>query len=145
SSLSVSSVFGNQFLNLSSDTSLIGTIKDTTNTEINSLLDVQIQQEIPHNQSASALTVHVYVIFEPSILSPIPVFQLVAHATTLLPPPSVSTISPVLLQTTTPIPSPPITTKSLPIKMIPDPLPAIIQRVYVLEKDVQELKAVNHM
>ncbi|GJR28871.1 hypothetical protein Tco_1105103 [Tanacetum coccineum] len=31
---------GNQFLNLSSDTSLIGTIKDTTDAEINSLLDV---------------------------------------------------------------------------------------------------------
>ncbi|GKC69553.1 hypothetical protein Tco_1115436 [Tanacetum coccineum] len=51
SSLSVSLGFGNQFLNLSSDTSLIGTVKDTTDAEINSLLDVQIQQEIPHIQS----------------------------------------------------------------------------------------------
>ncbi|GKC37162.1 hypothetical protein Tco_1049546, partial [Tanacetum coccineum] len=38
--LSVSSGFGNQFLNLSSDTSLIGTIKDTIDAKINSLLDV---------------------------------------------------------------------------------------------------------
>ncbi|GJS86285.1 hypothetical protein Tco_0752826 [Tanacetum coccineum] len=51
SSLSVSLGFGKQFLNLSSDTSLIGTVKDTTDDEINSLLDVQIQQEIPHIQS----------------------------------------------------------------------------------------------
>ncbi|GKE68219.1 hypothetical protein Tco_1526291 [Tanacetum coccineum] len=43
SSLFVSLGFGNQFLNLSSDTSLIGTVKDTTDAEINSLLDVQIQ------------------------------------------------------------------------------------------------------
>ncbi|GKD70916.1 hypothetical protein Tco_1325006 [Tanacetum coccineum] len=56
-SLSVSSGFGNQFLNLSSDTSLICTAKDTTDAEINSLLDVQIQQEIPHIQSPSIFTV----------------------------------------------------------------------------------------
>ncbi|GKF92945.1 hypothetical protein Tco_0279664, partial [Tanacetum coccineum] len=55
SSLSVSSVFSNQFLNLSSDTSLIGTLKDTINAEINSLLDVQIQQEKPHIQSPSVI------------------------------------------------------------------------------------------
>nr|GEZ08791.1 hypothetical protein [Tanacetum cinerariifolium] len=47
SSLYISLGFCNQFLNLSSDTSLIGTIKDTRDAEINSLLDVQIQQEIP--------------------------------------------------------------------------------------------------
>ncbi|GJW08334.1 retrovirus-related pol polyprotein from transposon TNT 1-94 [Tanacetum coccineum] len=37
-SLSVSSSFGDQFLKLSSDTSLVGTVKDTTDAEINSLL-----------------------------------------------------------------------------------------------------------
>nr|GEV63103.1 hypothetical protein [Tanacetum cinerariifolium] len=69
SSLSISSCFGNQFLNLSSDTSLIGTLKDTTDVEINSLLDVQIQQEILHIQSPFVRTVS--VIPEPSILLPI--------------------------------------------------------------------------
>ncbi|GJS95315.1 hypothetical protein Tco_0802283 [Tanacetum coccineum] len=44
SSLSVSSGFGNQFLNLSPDTSLIGTTKESADTKINSLLDIQIQQ-----------------------------------------------------------------------------------------------------
>nr|GEX05942.1 hypothetical protein [Tanacetum cinerariifolium] len=91
SNLSVSSGFGNQFLNLSFDTSLI-----------------------------------------------------VAPATTLLPPLFVSFISNVLLQITTPIPTPPITTEAPPITMIPDLLHAIIQRVPVLEKDVQDLKEVDN-
>ncbi|GKD63556.1 hypothetical protein Tco_1305664, partial [Tanacetum coccineum] len=51
---------------------------------INSLLDVQIQQEILHIQSPSVLTVPVSVIPEPSILSPIPEIPSVAPETTLL-------------------------------------------------------------
>ncbi|GKE40700.1 hypothetical protein Tco_1464105, partial [Tanacetum coccineum] len=112
--------------------------------EINSLLDVQIQQEIPHIQSPSVLTVPVSVISEPSVLTPIPETPSVAPATTLLPPPSVVTMSHVLLQTTTPIPTPPITTEAPPVTTIPYPLPAIIQRLFVLEKDVQELKEVDN-
>ncbi|GJU09735.1 hypothetical protein Tco_1132131 [Tanacetum coccineum] len=119
SSLSVSSGFGNQFLTLSSDTSLIGTVKNTTDAEINSLLD-------------------------PSVLTPIPETPSVAPVTIFLPSLIVSSISHVLLQTTTPIPTPPITTKSPPVITIPDLLHAIIQRVYVLEKDVQELKEVDN-
>ncbi|GJW92207.1 hypothetical protein Tco_0169760 [Tanacetum coccineum] len=61
--------------------------------EINSLLDVQIQQEIPYIQSPSVLTVSVFVIYEPSVLVPIPETPLVAPAITLLPPSSISTIS----------------------------------------------------
>ncbi|GJZ42368.1 reverse transcriptase, partial [Tanacetum coccineum] len=57
SSLSVSSKFGNQFLTYSSDISLTGTLKDTANAEINSLLDIQILQEVPHISSLSILTV----------------------------------------------------------------------------------------
>nr|GEW24137.1 hypothetical protein [Tanacetum cinerariifolium] len=97
--------FGDQFLKLSSDTSLIGTVKDTTNAYINSLLDVKIQQEIQHIQSSSVLIVPVSVIFEPPVLTPIPETPSVALATTLLPPPSVSTIALVPLQSTTPIPA----------------------------------------
>ncbi|GKE12702.1 hypothetical protein Tco_1416253 [Tanacetum coccineum] len=48
SSLSVSLGFGDQFLKLSSDTSLVSTVKDTTYAEINSLLDIKIQYEVPH-------------------------------------------------------------------------------------------------
>ncbi|GJZ18310.1 hypothetical protein Tco_0554433 [Tanacetum coccineum] len=78
------------------------------------------------------------------VLTPIPETHSVPPATTLLPPPSVSTISHVPLQTTTPIPTPPITTETPPVTTIPDPLHAIIQRVYVLEKDVQELKEADN-
>ncbi|GKB24646.1 hypothetical protein Tco_0864047 [Tanacetum coccineum] len=103
SSLFVSSGFGNQFLNLSSDTSLI------------------------------ALSPHTYT--QNSFSS---------SCNTLLHLASVFTISPVLLQTTTSIPTPPITIEAPPVTTIPDPLHAIIQRVSVLEKDVQELKEVDH-
>ncbi|GKG19345.1 hypothetical protein Tco_0376444, partial [Tanacetum coccineum] len=128
SSLSVSSGFGNHILNLSSDTSLIGTVKDTTVAEINSLLDVQIQQEIPHIKSPSVLTVSVSVISEPLVLISIPQTPLVAPATTLLPPPTISSISHVLPQTTTTIPTPPITTEAPQVTTIPDLLHAVIQR-----------------
>ncbi|GKE77518.1 hypothetical protein Tco_1543638, partial [Tanacetum coccineum] len=42
SSLFVSSGFGDQFLKLSSDSSLVSTVKDTTNAEINSLLELRV-------------------------------------------------------------------------------------------------------
>ncbi|GJX57206.1 hypothetical protein Tco_0287103 [Tanacetum coccineum] len=144
SSLSVSSGFGNQFLNLSFDTSLIGTIKVSADTKINSLLDIQIQQEVPHIQSPSILIVPVSMIPEPSVLSPIPKIPTVTHATTPPPPTSVSIITHVLQQTTTPIPTPPITTVAPTATTVPNPLPAIAQRVSVLEKEVQELKQVDH-
>ncbi|GJU86326.1 hypothetical protein Tco_1293872 [Tanacetum coccineum] len=112
SSLSVYSGFSDQFLKLSSDTSLISTVKDTTDIEINSLLDIKIQSEVPHIQSLPVLTVPVSVISEPSVLTPIPETPSVAPATTLLPPPSVSTIPPL--------------------------------RVAKLEKDVSELKKIDH-
>ncbi|GKF21103.1 hypothetical protein Tco_0069741, partial [Tanacetum coccineum] len=119
--------------------------EDTTDAEINSLLDVQIQQEIPHIQSLSVLIVPVSVISKTLVIIPILETPSVAPAiTTLLPPPSVSTISPVLLQSITPIPTPLITTKAPPVTTILDPLPAIIQRVYVFEKDVQELKEADN-
>ncbi|GKC81076.1 hypothetical protein Tco_1136793, partial [Tanacetum coccineum] len=123
SSLSVLSGFGNQFLNLSSDTYLIGTTKESADTEINSLLDIQIQQEVPHIQSPFVLIVPVLVIPEPTILSLIPEISIVTPVTTLPPPPSV-TIIPALQQQSTPIPTLPITTVAL--------------------KDVQELKEVDH-
>nr|GEW39273.1 hypothetical protein [Tanacetum cinerariifolium] len=62
SSLSLSSNYGNQFLKVSSNTSLVGIIKDHADTKINSLLDVQIQQEILSVLSALLLDVLVSVI-----------------------------------------------------------------------------------
>ncbi|GJT68708.1 hypothetical protein Tco_1020188 [Tanacetum coccineum] len=126
--------------------------EDTIDAEISSLLDVQIQQEIPHIESPSVLTVPVSMISEPSVLTPIGETSSVAPAITLLlppcnnssPPPNVSSISHVLPQTTTPIPTPPITTEAPQVTMIPDPLPTIIQRVSILEKYVQELKEADN-
>ncbi|GJU97771.1 hypothetical protein Tco_1327042 [Tanacetum coccineum] len=72
--LSVSSGFGNQFLNLSSDKSTVGNLKNSVD-----------------------------VIPELTILSPKPEIPTETPATTLQPPPSVSTIIPVLQQQSTPI------------------------------------------
>ncbi|GKF81193.1 hypothetical protein Tco_0239795, partial [Tanacetum coccineum] len=77
-------------------------------------------------------------------LTPIPETPLGAPATTLLPPPFISTISPVLLQSTTPILTPPITTEAPFVITILDLLHIVIQIVSVLEKDVQELKEVDN-
>ncbi|GKF41283.1 hypothetical protein Tco_0124625, partial [Tanacetum coccineum] len=112
SSLSVSLGFGDQFLKLLSNTSLIGTIKDTTYAEINSLLDIKIQSKVLHIQSPFILTVPLSVTSKPIVLTPILETPSIAPTTTLLPPPSVSTIPPILLQTTTPIPTPPIPTEA---------------------------------
>nr|GEX61354.1 hypothetical protein [Tanacetum cinerariifolium] len=57
---------------------------------------------------------------------------------------SVSTITCVLQQTTTPIPTPPITTEAPSVVTVPDLLHEIVQRESVLEKDVQELKQFNY-
>ncbi|GJV65199.1 hypothetical protein Tco_1476027 [Tanacetum coccineum] len=53
SSLSVSSGFGDQFLKLSSDSSLVSTVKDSTDADVSSLLDIPIQHETPQIQSPS--------------------------------------------------------------------------------------------
>ncbi|GJW02718.1 hypothetical protein Tco_1561574 [Tanacetum coccineum] len=80
-------------------------------------------------QSPSILTVPVSVIHEPIFLLPKPEIPTVTSATTHPPPHSVSTISPVLQQTTTPIPTPPITTEAPPVTTVLDLLPIIAQRV----------------
>ncbi|GJS28825.1 hypothetical protein Tco_0489445, partial [Tanacetum coccineum] len=69
SSLSISSGFGDQFLKLSFDTSLVGTVKDTTDAKISSLLDIKIQSEVLHIQSPSILRVPVSVISELTVLT----------------------------------------------------------------------------
>ncbi|GJS62435.1 hypothetical protein Tco_0657219 [Tanacetum coccineum] len=144
-SLSVSSGFGNQFLNLSYDISIIGTTKESADTDMNSLLDIQIQQEVPHIQSPTLLNVPVLVI--PEQATPTPSLALPTKTPVLTvppPPPIVFAISSVQQQTT-PIPTPPITTIAPSVTTtVLDPLPAIVQRVSELEKDVQELKQVDH-
>nr|GEX18727.1 hypothetical protein [Tanacetum cinerariifolium] len=108
SSLSVSLGFGDQFLKLSSGSSLISTVKDTIDIEINSLLKVKFQSEVSHTQSPSILSIPISMIFEPIVLTPVQESPLKATVTTL-PPLFVSITPPVPQQTTTPIPTPPTT------------------------------------
>ncbi|GJR91470.1 integrase, catalytic region, zinc finger, CCHC-type containing protein [Tanacetum coccineum] len=146
SSLSVSSGFSDQFLKLSSDTSLVSTVKDTTDAEINSLLDFKIQSEVPHIQSPSVLTVLVLVISEPSVLTLIPKTPSMAPTTTLLTPLFVSTIPPIPHQATAPILTPPITTDAPTITIIvpeSDALSVVQLRVAKLEKHVSGLKKID--
>ncbi|GJW04666.1 hypothetical protein Tco_1563522 [Tanacetum coccineum] len=121
SSLSISSGFGDQFLKLSSDTSLVSTVKDTTYVDINSLLEFSHQYK--------------NLLFFPKIA-----------IVTTLPPLFVSTTPPIPQQTTTPIPTPPITTDALTITTVvseSDALSAIYLRVAKLEKEVSELKKID--
>ncbi|GJT75440.1 hypothetical protein Tco_1042165 [Tanacetum coccineum] len=70
-SLSVSSGFGDQFLKLSSDSSLVSTVKDFANADVSSLLDIPIQHETPQIQSLSVQKIPVSVIPETTNLPPI--------------------------------------------------------------------------
>nr|GEU99615.1 hypothetical protein [Tanacetum cinerariifolium] len=94
--------------------------------------------------SHTLLHVHVSVIPEPV---PTPSPALTTKTLILMvppPPPIVSAISSTQKQTT-PIPTPPITTIAPSVTtIVPDPLLTIIQRVSSLEKDVKELKQVDH-
>ncbi|GJS76576.1 retrovirus-related pol polyprotein from transposon TNT 1-94 [Tanacetum coccineum] len=109
----------------------IGTVKDTTDAEINSLLDIKIQSEVPPIQSPFVLIIPVSVISEPAVPTLIPLTPSVAPATTLLTPLSVFTIPPIPHQTTTPIPKPPIITDAPTITTAvheSDTLSTVLQR-----------------
>nr|GEX73436.1 hypothetical protein [Tanacetum cinerariifolium] len=109
SSLSVSLGFGDQFLKLSYDSSL----------------------------SPFVLSVHVSMVFEPIVPTPIHESPLAATVTTL-PPLSVSTTPYVPQQTTTPIPKPPTTTDAQIITIVvpeSNALTVVELRVEKLEKD----------
>nr|GEV96805.1 retrovirus-related Pol polyprotein from transposon TNT 1-94 [Tanacetum cinerariifolium] len=60
-------------------------LSDTSNVEINSLLDIKIQSKVPHIQSPFVLKVPVSVISNPSVLTPVQQSPSVIHATTLAP------------------------------------------------------------
>ncbi|GJR42019.1 hypothetical protein Tco_1310122 [Tanacetum coccineum] len=145
SSLSVSSGFGDEFLKLSSNSSLVSTVKDTTDAEINSLLEVKIQYEVPHIHSPFMLRVPVSMISEPLVLTLVQETPLIATVTTL-PPLSVSTTPSVPQQTKTPIPTPTIITDASIITTIiyeSDALSAVQLRVAKLENDVSDLKKID--
>nr|GEW57154.1 hypothetical protein [Tanacetum cinerariifolium] len=118
SSISISSGFDDQFLKLSSNFSLVSTVNDRTDSEINSLVKVKIQSKVLHT--------HYYNNTTSSIFSTIPY---------------------VPQQTTTPISTPPTTTNAQIITIdVPESnaLTAVKLRVVKLEKDMSELKTVDH-
>ncbi|GKC30545.1 hypothetical protein Tco_1037839 [Tanacetum coccineum] len=125
SSLSVSSGFGDQFLKLYSDSSLVSTVKD----------------------SADTYKISVLVIPETTNLPPIPEIVTETPVTTTDPSPQVIPIISTVQQTTTPIPTPTITTDAPTITTaVPESnaLTAVELRVAKLEKDMSELKNVGH-
>ncbi|GKD54554.1 hypothetical protein Tco_1287941, partial [Tanacetum coccineum] len=110
------------------------------------LLEVKIQSEVPHTQSPSVLSVHVYVISKPTVPTPVQESPSTATTTTL-PPPIVSTTPSVPQQTTTPIPTPTITIDAPTVTtVVPESnaLTTVELRVAKLEKDVSELKTIDH-
>ncbi|GKC16872.1 hypothetical protein Tco_1013654 [Tanacetum coccineum] len=121
SSLSVSSGFGDQFLKLSSNTSLIGTVKDTTDAEINPLLayNSHINTQNSFNSSCNNT-------FTPSIC---------LDHTTCTSPYNKTNPSPSFT-----IEAPTITTDVLESNA----LTAIQLKVAKLEKDVSGLKKMDH-
>ncbi|GJS30128.1 hypothetical protein Tco_0490748 [Tanacetum coccineum] len=124
SSLSVSLGFGDQFLKLSSDSSLVSIVKDS------------VDADIP-----------ISVILETTNLLPIPEIIIETPVTTVVPSPQVTPIISSVQQKTTPIPTLTITTDALIITTtIPESnaLSTIEIRVAKLEKDVFELKTVDH-
>ncbi|GJY57764.1 retrovirus-related pol polyprotein from transposon TNT 1-94 [Tanacetum coccineum] len=72
SSLSVSLGFGDQFLKLSSDSSLVSTVKDSADADVSSLLDIPIQHKTPQIQSLCVRKIPISVIPEAMNLPPIP-------------------------------------------------------------------------
>nr|GEX59959.1 hypothetical protein [Tanacetum cinerariifolium] len=99
--------------------------------------------EYVHDNYPSILTVSVSIIPKPIDLSPVPEIPLVTPATTLPPPPSITNLTHVLQQTTKINRTPLITTVAPTATTVSYPLPIITQRVYVLEKDVKELKQID--
>ncbi|GJQ91958.1 hypothetical protein Tco_0003097 [Tanacetum coccineum] len=147
SSLFVYSGFSDQFLKLSSNSSFVSIVKDFADTDVSSLLDIPIQQETPQTQSPYVQKVLVLVIPETTNLPPIPEIVTKAPVSTVVPLPQVITIISTVQQTPTPIPTPPITNDALTIITVvheSNALYVVELRVTKLEKDVSELKTVNH-
>ncbi|GKC40753.1 retrovirus-related pol polyprotein from transposon TNT 1-94, partial [Tanacetum coccineum] len=145
--LSVSLGFGDQFLKLSSDSSLVSTVKDSADANVSSLLDIPIQHKTLQTQSPSVQKILISVIPETTNLPPIPEIVIETPVSTIVPSPQVTPIILTVQQTPTPIPTPPITTNALTIIIVvheSDTLSAVELTVAKLEKDVSDLKTVDH-
>ncbi|GJS64922.1 hypothetical protein Tco_0679486 [Tanacetum coccineum] len=147
SSLPVSSGFGDQFLKLSSDSSLVSTVKDSTDADVSSLLDIPIQYKTPQTQSPSVQTIPISVIPETTNLPPIPEIINETPTSTAVTSPQVTPILSSLQQIPTPIPTPTITTDALTITTVvleSNALTIVELSVAELEKYVSEIKTGDH-
>ncbi|GJZ02466.1 hypothetical protein Tco_0520427 [Tanacetum coccineum] len=139
--------FGDQFLKLSSDSSLVSTVKDSADADVSSLLDIPIQHKTPQIQSPSVQKIPITVIPETTNLPPIPEIVIETPVSSADPSPQVTPIISTVQQTTTPIPTPTITTDDQTITTaIPESfaLSAVELRVAKLEKEVSKLKTIDH-
>ncbi|GJW21330.1 hypothetical protein Tco_0031952 [Tanacetum coccineum] len=123
------------------------TVKDSADVDASSLLDIPIQHETPLTQSPSVQMILVLVIPETTNLPPIPKIVTKTPVSTAVPSPQVTPIFSSIQQTPTPIPTPPIIIDAPTITTtVPESnaLTAVELRVAKLEKDVSELKTVDH-
>ncbi|GJU09486.1 hypothetical protein Tco_1131882 [Tanacetum coccineum] len=125
-------------------------VTDATKEEIqmvNSFLDILIHKKTPQTQSPSVQKIPISVIPETTNLPPIPEIVTETLVSTAVPSPQVTHIMSTVQQTPTPISTPPITTDAPTIITAvheSDALSTIELRVAKLEKDVSELKTVDH-
>ncbi|GJW24813.1 hypothetical protein Tco_0038624 [Tanacetum coccineum] len=109
--------------------------------------DVEKIEEIKGDAKKAELSPTSSILSLSLVPTPIPETPLLAPSTTLLPPPSVSTIPYVPHQTTARIPTPPIITDAPTITTAVPESNAVTDvqlRVAKLEKDVSELKKIDH-
>ncbi|GJS38054.1 hypothetical protein Tco_0536436 [Tanacetum coccineum] len=123
------------------------TVKDSADVDASSLLDIPIQYETPLTQSPSVQMILVLVIPETTNLPPIPKIVTKTPVSTAVPSPQVTPIFSSIQQTPTPIPTPPIIIDAPTVTTtVPESnaLTAVELRVAKLEKDVSELKTIDH-
>ncbi|GKB07155.1 hypothetical protein Tco_0835388 [Tanacetum coccineum] len=132
SSHSVSSTYTNAFLNLEN--------LHSTETEVVSMLDINVQHEVP--RTSPLLTIHVFVIPEHTIFNP-------SETVTTTPATTITSLLSSLfpfLQQSTPIPTPTNTEATTSTIAVPESETpsAPRQRITDLEKDVKELKNIDN-
>nr|GEW85229.1 hypothetical protein [Tanacetum cinerariifolium] len=146
SSLSVSSGFGTQFFNSSSDISLNDVLKDISKAYVSSLMDIHIQQDTSQTQYPSVQKVLVLVILDTTNLPPIPKILTKTPVSTGISPPYVTPTILTMQQTLTPTHTPPITTNAPTIITVvheSDALSLVQLRVAKLESNVSKLKKID--
>nr|GEW04843.1 hypothetical protein [Tanacetum cinerariifolium] len=100
---------------------------------------------VPQIQSPSLLKIPVSMILKQTIPATSPVLSTVTRVSTVPPPPPIVSVISYVQQQTKPIPTPPITTIALSVTTtVLDPIPTIVPSVSEWEKDITELKQVDH-